>query len=146
MIVSEPQHELKVWLCDRIGLVATPHLCCIGSVIGGVLKGVVGFDNYNGSSVMMHSAGDAGWLTREMLHAAFHYPFEACKVNMIIGLVPSGNAQAIRFNTHIGFKTELTLDGAHPDGALVLMTMRRGECRYLPRNRNGQEEQAAAST
>jgi RimJ/RimL family protein N-acetyltransferase len=81
----------------------------------------------------MHVAGDPGWLTRELLRVCFDYPFNVCKVNMIIGLVPSGNKEAIRFNTHLGFRLETTLVDAHPDGALLLMTMRRGECRYLTR-------------
>jgi hypothetical protein len=107
---------------------------------------VVGYDNFNGSSVMMHSAGEGHWLTPDMLWAAFDYPFNVCQANMVIGLVPSGNTAALRFNKHIGFKTELILEGAHPDGSLVLMTMRRGECRYLTRRkRHGQEVQSTES-
>jgi hypothetical protein len=107
----------------------------------------VGFDQFNGASIMMHSAGEGNWLTRDLLWAAFDYPFNICQANMVIGLVPSGNAQAIRFNTHIGFKTELKLDGAHPDGALVMMIMRRQECRFLTprRTRHGQEIQSTAA-
>lgn len=93
----------------------------------------------------MHVAGTPGWLTRELIWAAFDYPFNVCKVNMIIGLVPSGNADALRFNNHLGFKQVLKLEGAHPDGALVMMTMTRGECRYLNRERHGQEVLSTAS-
>lgn len=85
----------------------------------------------------MHVAGEPGWLTRDLIRCTFDYAFEVCKVNMIIGLVPSGNKDAIRFNTHLGFSTVTKLVGAHPDGSLILMTMTRGECRYLNRNRNG---------
>lgn len=133
MVCSDNQEVLREWLCNRIGLIPTSSLCCIGSVSGTDILGVVGFDQYNGSSIIMHVAGDPGWLTRELLKACFDYPFNICKVNMIIGLVPSGNKEAIRFNTHLGFKLETTLVDAHPDGALLLMTMRRGECRYLTR-------------
>jgi hypothetical protein len=92
---------------------------------------------------MIHVAGDPGWFTKDMLYSVFEYPFNTCNVNVLIGLVPSGNVEAIRFNKHIGFKTKLVLEGAHPDGALVLMTMERGECRYLNRRRNGQEIETA---
>jgi len=147
VIVTEPQTELREWLCERIGLVPTPDLTCIGSLLRGELVGVVGFDQYNGASMVMHAAGLAGWLNRDMLWAVFDYPFRVCNVNMVLGFVPSGNTDAIRFNTHVGFKVEAILEGAHPDGALWLMTMKRGECRYLKhlRKRNGQEEQTAAS-
>lgn len=128
---SDNQAELRTWLCDRIGLVATSDLCCIGSINNSGILGVVGYDQYNGSSIVMHVAGTPGWLTRDLIVACFDYAFNVCKVNMIIGLVPSGNADAIRFNKHLGFETRITLEDAHPDGSLILMTMRRGQCRYI---------------
>lgn len=146
MIRTDNQDELATWLCEKIGLAATAHLRCLGSYSGSQLLGVVGFDQFNGASLVMHAAGSGYWLNREMLRAVFHYPFEVCKVNMLIGFVPSGNTEALRFNKHIGFHTEVVLDGAHPDGALVMMTMHRSKCRYLQRNRDGQEEQAATTT
>jgi L-amino acid N-acyltransferase YncA len=145
MVSCENQLELVNWLCERITLAPTSYIQCIGSVIGGRIKGVIGYDGYNGASIQMHVAGEPGWFTKDVLQAAFDYPFNVCEVNMIIGLVPSGNEDAIRFNTHIGFKTVSTLVGAHPDGALLLMTMERRECRYLNRNRNGQEIQSSAA-
>jgi L-amino acid N-acyltransferase YncA len=146
VVSSENQKTLALWLCERIGLAPTENIQCIGDVSGGRIRGVVGFDDYNGASIMMHAAGEPGWLTRDLLNKAFDYPFNVCKVNMVIGLVPSGNTDAIRFNTHLGFKTRTILEGAHPDGALLLMTMERGECRYLNRKRYGQKVKAAAST
>ena len=133
---SDTQQELKKWLCDKIGLIPTPDLCCIGSISDKGILGVVGFDQYNGSSIVMHVAGTPGWLTRDLIWACFDYPFNVCKVNMIIGLVPSGNTDAIRFNTHLGFETRVVLEDAHPDGSLILMTMRRGRCRYLSRKKS----------
>lgn len=147
MIVTHDQTLLSVWLCRKIGYTPTPDLRCIGNVLNHKLMGVVGYDMYNGASIMMHSAGEGNWLTKQMLHAVFDYPFRVCKVNMVIGLVPSGNEQAIRFNHHIGFRINTVLDGAHPDGALYVMTMRREECRFLNlRSRHGQKEQSAVST
>lgn len=147
MIATQDQTFLAHWLCDRIGLVATPNLKCIGQVKNSKLVAVIGYDSYNGASIQMHSAGEGNWNSRELLRTAFHYPFEVCKVNMVIGMVPSGNARAIRFNTHLGFKTIHVLEGAHPDGALVLMTMKRGECRFLYslRRSNGQKILTAAT-
>ena len=145
LIITEGQLILSKWLEAKIGYVGTPHLRCIGNFLNDKLMGVVGYDHFNGASVMMHSAGEGNWLTKEMLHAVFHYPFEVCKVRIVIGLVPSGNDQALRFNDHIGFKIDSILDGAHPDGSLVVMTMRREECRYLHRRSHGQKVIAAAT-
>lgn len=133
MVSCERQLELRDWLCERIGYVPTKNIQCIGSVRGGIILGVVGFDGYNGASLQMHVAGTPGWLTRQLIWSCFDYAFNVCKVNMIIGQVPSGNAEAIRFNHHLGFRTRLELEGAHPDGSLILMTMERRECRYLMR-------------
>lgn len=130
---------LRDWLCDRIGLSPTKDFQCIGSVNGGIILGVVGFDGYNGASIQMHAAGDPGWLTKELLWASFDYAFNVCKVNMTIVLIDSANAKSLRFNSHLGFKEAIRLEGAHPDGALVIMTMTRGECRYLNKDRHGQE-------
>ena len=146
MITVEHQGALSSWLCEKIGLVPTPDLVCIGNRDHAHIYGVVGYDQFNGASIMMHAAGEGYWLNKDMLFAVFDYPFNVCKANMVIGLVPSGNEAAIRFNTHIGFRTELRLEGAHPDGALLLMTMKREECRYLSRKRNGQEKQSTSAT
>lgn len=95
---------------------------------------------------MMHAAGEPGWLSPTLLWVIFHYAFVVCGANMVIGLVSSGNDAAIRFNTHVGFKTVLNLEGAHPDGSLLLMTMLRRECRFLNKERYGQKLQAATTT
>lgn len=88
----------------------------------------------------MHAAGSFGWLTRDVLEAAFHYPFEVCGVNIVLGFIPSGNIDAIRFNTHLGFDTLLSIDKGHPDGSLIIMGMRREKCRFLNRKHHGHEE------
>lgn len=141
MISTDNQYELSSWLCEKIGLVPTPDLRCIGVYRSGVVIGCIGFDQFNGASLTIHSAGaEFGWITRGLIKVVFEYAFNVCKVKMIIGLVPSGNKEALRFNTHLGFKTKLVFEDAHPDGALVIMTMLRRECRYLTRSEpNGQE-------
>ena len=146
MIVTERQDILGTWLCNRIGLTPSPNLRCIGnlSAEGGII-GVVGYDGFNGASAQMHSAGDGNWVTRDLLFAAFDYPFNVCKLNMVLGLLPSGNTQAIKFNTHLGFRTVLDLPGAHPDGSLIVMVMERRECRFLKRKAHGQEIRSATS-
>ena len=144
MIVTAHQDILASWLCHRIGHMPTQAIRCIGEVRDGQIIGVVGFDGYNGASVQMHVAGSPGWVTRSILFAAFDYPFNRLKCKMVLGLVPSGNKEAIRFNERLGFQLENELHDAHPDGALLLMTMRREECRFLEK-RYGKEVRTAAS-
>jgi RimJ/RimL family protein N-acetyltransferase len=143
VITTAHQDILASWLCKRIGYIPSQNVKCIGNIVDGKLAGVVGFDGFNGASVMMHVAGSGNWCTRSMLFATFDYPFRALRCNMVIGLVPSGNKDALRFNQRLGFKIENELHGAHPDGSLFLMSMRREECRYTEA-RYGKEVRTAA--
>jgi hypothetical protein len=130
VIVTAHQDILASWLCKRIGIVPSQNIKCIGNMIDDKIVGVVGFDGYNGASVQMHVAGSGNWCTRSMLFATFDYPFRVLKCNVVLGLVPSGNADAINFNLRIGFKIIDEIEGAHPDGSLILIAMRREECRF----------------
>jgi RimJ/RimL family protein N-acetyltransferase len=131
VIVTAHQDLLASWLCHRIGHMPSQNIRCIGSVVDGQIKGVIGYDGYNGASVQMHVAGTPGWVNKSILFAAFDYPFKRLKCKIVIGLVPSGNKEAIHFNERLGFKLENELQDAHPDGSLLLMTMRSEDCRWL---------------
>ncbi len=145
MIVSAPQRELAQWLCERIGYMPTPHIRCIGNVSrDGKILGVVGFDGWNGASCQMHVAGEGNWVTRELLHAVFDYPFNVAGCRVVLGLVPSGNERALRFDKRVGFNEVARIEHAHPDGALIVLEMRREACRYL-RKQDGQEVIPAAA-
>jgi RimJ/RimL family protein N-acetyltransferase len=82
--------------------------------------------------MQMHIALEPGGLSKTLLRAMFDYPFNVCKVNMVIGLVSARNTQIVRFATHIGFRIRTVLEGAHYDGGDILVTaMTRDECRYI---------------
>lgn len=123
----------------------TPHLRCIGNVTReGKILGVVGFDGWNGASCQMHVAGEGNWVTRELLRATFEYAFKVAGLKVVLGLVPSGNANALRFDRHIGFSEVARIKDAHPDGELIVLELRRENCRYL-REENGQEVYSSAA-
>lgn len=129
---KDPSGPLASWLCIRIGYVPTPHLRVVGRLNErNEILGVVGFDGFNGASCQMHSAGEGNWVSRKLLYTSFDYPFNVCKLNCVLGLVPSGNTRAVKFNLHLGFTLVNTIDGAHPDGALHLMLMNKAECRWI---------------
>lgn len=140
MITTKGQDVLSSWLCKKIGLTWSSDLRCIGEVGPYAhIRGVIGYNNYNRASVQMHVAGEPGWVSRSVLYAAFHYPFVALKCNVVLGLVPSGNEDALRFNRHLGFVTLNILPNAHPDGALVIMAMYKEQCRWLNMRRLSKE-------
>lgn len=133
MITVQHQDFLTQWLCERIGYVPSPHIKCIGSVdsTDTTLRGVVGYDGFNGASVVMHMAGDPGWIDKAMLHAAFDYPFNTMGCNQVLAFVPSGNEAAMKINRRLGFEVVVELQGAHPDGSLFVMRMKRDNCKWL---------------
>jgi RimJ/RimL family protein N-acetyltransferase len=145
MITTQNQDVLARWLCERVGYMPTPHIRCIGNVNSdGKILGVVGFDGWNGASCQMHVAGEGNWVTRQLLFAGFDYPFNVAGCRVVLGLVPSGNDKALRFDKHVGFREVARIKDAHPDGELIVLEMRRENCRYL-RKQDGQEVISAAA-
>lgn len=114
------------------------QMVCIGLVkVHGaddleILAGVV-FTDYNEASMQMHVAAQPGarWMTKAYLGHCFQYAFNTAKVSKLLGFVASGNAAAIRFDENIGFELEARIEHAHPDGALLIYSMTKAQCRYL---------------
>lgn len=145
MVVTTHQDVLARWLCERIGYMPTPHIRCVGNVDkDGKILGVVGFDGWNGASCQMHAAGEGNWVNKALIRATFDYVFKVAGLNVVLGIVPSGNDRALRFNKHVGFVEVARISGGHPDGELVIMELRRENCRFL-RKENGQEIFSAAA-
>lgn len=96
---------------------------------GKIVAGVI-YENWNGRSIVCHIAVE-GLLTPTYLRAIFHYPFEYCGVDKIIAPVAESNEDSIRFVKKLGFQEEARLLDAHPDGSLLLFTMKKGACRFI---------------
>jgi RimJ/RimL family protein N-acetyltransferase len=133
------------WLGDRIGIPWSTDFFCIGRVEKDELVGVVGFNNFTGTSCYMHMAGEGGrWISREFLRAAFRYPFELLNLTMVFGVVPSGNIRALGIDRKLGFRQLIYIHGAHPDGGIHILQMKREDCRWL-RKPNGKEVNSKAA-
>jgi RimJ/RimL family protein N-acetyltransferase len=99
---------------------------------GELVAGII-YEGYNYQSIWAHIAAQpgAGWLNKEYLKFCCRYPFELCKVKMILGYVDGANAQTLRFAKHLGFKEETRITEAAADGGdIVILKMRRDDCRY----------------
>ena len=104
----------------------------IGMLKDGKLIGGVVFNQYTGTGVSMHVAGEKGWLNREFLRAAFRYPFDQLGCRRVTGLVRTDNLEAQRFDEHLGFKREGLIREGDDDGCdLILYGMLRRECRWI---------------
>lgn len=103
---------------------------------GDKLLGGVIYQGYTGASIRMHVAGFIPrWIDKDMLWMAFHYPFEQLGCSKVLGFVHSTNLKALDFNRKLGFKEEARITGVFRDADLVIMTMRREDCRWLMRGK-----------
>jgi len=132
------QTVLWEYLMDRIGLPWSTDATALGRVRDGRLIGVVGFNNFTGTSCYMHMAGEPGWMNRDFLREAFRYPFQTLDLTMVFGVVPSGNIRALGIDRKLGFVELLYIPGAHPDGGIHLLQLKRENCRWL-RKPDGKE-------
>jgi len=96
------------------------------------LLGVVGYNGFCGNTCMMHVAGVGNWINRELLYAAFDYPFRQLGVAQVFAPVAATNARALKLDKHLGFVEHSRFPDAWADGVdLVLLTMRKTDCKWL---------------
>ena len=135
LIYGENERMLP-WAAPRIGVTAfRSDAQTIGYERDGELVAVVVFDGFSHGDGYMHVASDGSrrWLTRELLTAAFAYPFIQCRLRRITALVPAKNHVALKFDEELGFRRE----GYHPHAAesggdIISLGMLREQCRFLP--------------
>jgi len=100
-----------------------------------VLAGVV-FEDYTGAAMAVHIAvSHENVPLRKFLIAVADYAFNQMAVDKLIGLVPSTNTPALGFDLRLGFKPEAVIKGVYPDGDLVILSLTKEDCRFLPRKR-----------
>lgn len=142
LVANEPQ-RVGAWIQEHGGGFYRDGSACIGLESDGELIAGVLYDYHNGASIYMHVAsGVQHWLDRDFLRAVFWYPFVQLKCKVVIGLVPESNLKARRFDEHLGFKLTATIPEGHPEGALLIYTLRKEDCRWV-RSENGHEPKTA---
>lgn len=102
------------------------------------LRGGVIYNGYTGSSINMHVASfEPTWICIDLIWVSFHYPFIQMKCRKVFGQVRANNRAALEFDRKLGFKEETRISDVFPDGDLIILSMRREDCRWLklrPRN------------
>lgn len=136
MVTTENQRYMGDWLVRLMNYPLPEETVCIGQEIDGVLAAVVGFCSFMPNACQMHIAAvdEVNWMSRDLLWAAFDYPFNVLGVKVILGQICASNEDALRLNRHLGFKVVAEIPDAHMDGDLVIMAMRREDCRWLDIN------------
>lgn len=127
-----PPMVLHDWLNKRVGVPWSADFRALARVVDKKIVGVVGYEGFTGRAVRMHMAGEGkNWINREFLRTAFRYPFVTLGLPMVFGVIPSGNKAALELDRKLGFTELMYVEGAHPDGGLHFMQMKREDCRFL---------------
>ena len=123
------------WVADRVQQWASwGDFSAIGLEKDGEIVAGVVMNDFNGANASVHVAGTGKhWLNRDFLFACFDWWFNQLKLKRITGYVSSDNEAALQFDKALGFKEEFVMKDAHPDGDIIVMVMRREDCRWLER-------------
>lgn len=139
LLITDQHDYVGRWVAGRVKATYRPGDTTIGLLdpVKGLVAGVL-YQNFNTVNISAHIAAEPGarWLTREFLHAIFDYPFNQLGVKRITGFVPAWNLAAQRFDEHLGFVREATLEDVLPEGDLIIYRMKRQDCRWLTLKEN----------
>jgi len=100
----------------------------------GILRGGVVYENYTGKggSILVHIAGfDKKWINRDMFWIMFDYPFKQLDCKQAFAQVRATNTEALDFCKNIGWEEIFTLEGVFPNDDMLLLRMKRADCRFL---------------
>jgi hypothetical protein len=125
------------WVFKQIGKPWGPEgREAIGLVRGTEVLGGVVFEDYTGVCIQAHIAlSSARVPCRKLLSAAAGYAFNQMGVQKILGVVRSTNLPALKMDMRIGFKPEAVIKGVFEDGDMVIMSMTREDCSFIPNNK-----------
>jgi RimJ/RimL family protein N-acetyltransferase len=131
-VTTENQRYLGDWLVRILNHPLPETTQCIGQLKDGNLVAVAGYTNFMPKACEIH-IGSVGedWASRDFLWAVFDYPFNKLGVSVILGQICGSNEDALKLNRHLGFKVVAEIPDAHMDGDLVIMAMKKEECRFL---------------
>jgi len=131
-IIDNDNERCRTWMSEQCNKRCSDMVQTIGLENKGALVAVVGYNCFNGKSCQQHIVvGKSARGTKAFLWFIFHYPFIQLGLEMLIAIMPEDNADIVKMAKQAGFIEEYRIDGAHPDGDLILCTMRRSDCRFL---------------
>ena len=124
------------WLVSRTRCAVTRGFKAIKAVDArGQIRGMVGYDGWTENAVTSHMAVDTPIAWRSLIPACFEYPFLECRRDILLGVIPADNAKSWGMASHLGFRIAHTvMDGWAKGVGLLLLELRREDCRFLRRN------------
>lgn len=143
-VVTDNQEYLKLWLSESLGGDLPDNTQCIGQEIDGEVKAVAGYAAFKGKSCNFSLASNgSNWMNKDFLWAMFDYPFNKLNLKVIIATIAGNNDKSLKLSRHLGFKEIASIADAHQDGDLVIMIMKRENCKWLHINAKLKEDLGA---
>jgi len=131
-VTTENQSYLREWLSEAGKFEYPQNTACIGQEKDGKLIAVVGYNSFLPNSCQIHVAStDVYWLNKELLFAIFDYPFNKLKVKVIIAPICKDNHKSLNLCRKLGFEQVADIPYGHPEGDLVVVAMKRNQCKWL---------------
>jgi hypothetical protein len=131
-VITNNQQYMRDWLTRILCQKFPEDAQFIGQEKDGNLVAVIAFCNFVNNSCAMH-IGTVGenWMDRNLLWACFDYPFIKLEKKVILATMEASNDEAIKLNRHLGFQDKALIEDAHENGDLLLMTMKKEDCKWL---------------
>ena len=135
LITSQAEWQ---WIKERARPILCEDMCgVVAYARDGSIQGIVAADSFSVDGCNVHIAIDTPAALRAgLLHATADYLFNYRGRQRIFGLVPADNAQALKFDQHIGFVEEKRITNGYATGIdYVVLVMEREQCRWLREDR-----------
>lgn len=131
-VTTDDQQYLGDWLVRILNFPLPKTTQCIGQLKDGNLVAVAGYTNFMPKACEIH-IGSVGehWASKDFIWAVFDYPFNKLNLSVILGQICADNTDALKLNRHLGFKVVAEIPDAHMSGDLVIMAMKKEDCRFL---------------
>ena len=131
-VTTENQDFMRSWVERMLFQKFGEEARFIGQEKDGNLVAVVAFTNFIPNACAMHIASvGENWMSKDLLWACFDYPFNKLEKKVILATMEASNDEAIKLNRHLGFQDKALIEDAHENGDLLLMAMRKEDCKWL---------------
>lgn len=129
LVTDQPNQPPVIWewMQRRVGLPWSSDLRTLGVMRDdGTISAAVAFNSWTHEGCWMHVAFDGPHsMTRDLMRAAFKYPFKDCGKSAVYALPYKDNDEALRFIPKMGFKEiARTVD-------CVMFEMKAEDCRWI---------------
>lgn len=131
---------------EGIYLPISNDLYFLANVLNGKVVALVAYNSFCGLTCQMHQVIRPHGITPRFLWAAFDYPFMQAGCVEVIGIVKASNAAALRMDRHLGFHEIYRVqDGWKRGEDMVVLTMKKSECKWLDLGRRFAHEYRKAA-